>query len=315
MIMSEEVRALVTGGAGFIGSHLVDRLLESGHSVMVLDDLSTGREENINPEAEFEKLDISEADLNSLLRRWRPAFVFHLAAQANLRRSVEDPLFDTRVNALGTLRVLESSRKHGIKKVIFTSTGGAIYGEPAYRPCDEEHPCAPLSLYGANKRVAELYLEVYRESFGLASTTLRFANIYGPRQDPKGEAGVVAIFAERMLRDESVSIFGDGSKTRDYVHVSDAVAALMLAVNGGGGRVYNIGRGEEISDQQVFDAVADACNYENEPIYDEVRPGEVIHIALDATLIAKELGWRAGIGFDEGVKESVGFYRRKLGLA
>ncbi len=317
--MTEARRALVTGGAGFIGSHLVDRLLADEWDVMVVDDLSTGHRENVNAGAEFEELDVTSSGLDSLFESWRPARVFHLAAQVNLRRSVEDPAFDTRVNALGTLRVLEASRRQAAEQVVFVSTGGAIYGEPAYRPCDEKHPCAPLSIYGANKRVAEHYLEVYRHSYGLRTTALRFANIYGPRQDPHGEAGVVAIFSELMLRDRQPAIFGDGGKTRDYVYVADAVSAVVLAAEGeakseGGSRVYNVGRGEEISDQEVFDTVAAACGYAGEPRYEEVRPGEVIRIALDSGLIESELGWRAGVGFVEGVELTVPFYRRKLGL-
>jgi len=313
--MSEGKRVLVTGGAGFIGSHLVDRLIDEGWQVLVADDLSTGLEENINPKAEFERLDVSSESFEELLVRWSPELVYHLAAQANVRRSAEDPIFDTRVNAMGTIRVLEGSRKGGVRKVVFASTGGAIYGEPLEIPCDETTPRQPLCLYGANKLVAEHYLEVYRLSYGLGSTILRLANVYGPRQNPKGEAGVVAIFSKQMLSGKQPTIFGDGSKTRDYVFVSEVVDAFRLAAGAPDGRFFNVGLGIEVSDQEVFDTVASACGYETDPIYGEVRPGEVIHISLDSTLIRKELGWHPGVGFKEGVEQTVPFYRKKLGLA
>ena len=313
--MSEGKRVLVTGGAGFIGSHLVDRLIDEGWQVLVADDLSTGLEENINPKAEFERLDVSSESFEELLVRWSPELVYHLAAQANVRRSAEDPIFDTRVNAMGTIRVLEGSRKGGVRKVVFASTGGAIYGEPLEIPCDETTPRQPLCLYGANKLVAEHYLEVYRLSYGLGSTILRLANVYGPRQNPKGEAGVVAIFSKQMLSGKQPTIFGDGSKTRDYVFVSEVVDAFRLAAGAPDGRFFNVGLGIEISDQEVFDTVASACGYETGPIYGEVRPGEVIHISLDSALIRRELGWHPRVGFKAGVEQTVPFYRKKLGLA
>jgi UDP-glucose 4-epimerase len=306
---------MVTGGAGFIGSNLVDRLIGEGFEVLVADDLSTGLEENINKAARFERVDVSDEKLEQLVEHWRPELVFHLAAQANVRRSAEEPLFDTRVNAMGTLRVLEGARKAGVSKVVFASTGGAIYGEPGKIPCDEQTPRLPLCLYGANKLVAEHYLEVYRLSYGLGTSVLRLANIYGPRQNPKGEAGVVAIFSQQMLRGERPTIFGDGSKTRDYVFVGEVVDAFVLAAGAPDGAVYNIGLGGEISDQQVFDTVASACGYKAEPVYGQVRPGEVIHIALDSSLIRRELGWNPRVGFEEGVKLTVPFYRKKLGLS
>ena len=312
--MAEKKRALVTGGAGFIGSHLVDRLIADGYSVLTVDDLSTGLEENINPEAEFELLDISDARAEELIVRWRPELVYHMAAQANVRKSAEDPIFDTRVNAMGTLRVLEGCRAIGNARVVFASTGGAIYGEPEDIPCDENTPRRPLCLYGANKLVSEQYLEVYRLSYGLETATLRLANIYGPRQNPKGEAGVVAIFSQQMLAGEPVTIFGDGTKTRDYVYVGEVVDAFRLAAGARPGAFYNIGLGVEISDQQVFDEVSAACGYDRDPIYADVRPGEVIHIALDAALIRRELGWDPKVSFADGVAKTVPFYKKKLGV-
>jgi UDP-glucose 4-epimerase len=312
--MPSFIKALVTGGAGFIGSNLVDKLIEDGHQVLVVDNLFTGYLENLHPDAEFEEVDITSEELVSVFDHWRPEIVFHLAAQANVRLSLENPLFDTRVNAQGTLKVLEASRLNDVKKVIFSSTGGAIYGEPEVIPCDEDHPCKPLCLYGANKLVAEHYLEVYRESYGLKYGIIRFPNIYGPKQSPKGEAGVVAIFSEIMLRGEKPVIFGDGSKTRDYVHVDDAVSSLIMCVDAPDGKIYNIGTGLQTTDQEVFDAIAEATGYDEPPTYGEVRPGEVIHIALDAKKITKELGWQPTIEFRGGIRRTVPYYRRKLGI-
>lgn len=310
--MPQAGKALVTGGAGFIGSNLVDRLIENGYEVLVVDNLFTGFLENIHRDAEFEEVDIASEELLRVLEHWKPNLVFHLAAQANVRLSLEEPLFDTRVNAQGTLNILEACRLNDVEKIIFSSTGGAIYGEPESIPCMEDHPCLPLCLYGANKLVAEQYINVYKVSFGLNYTILRFANIYGPRQNPHGEAGVVAIFTELMLKDKQPVIFGDGTKTRDYVHVNDTVDALMMSIDHGDGEIFNIGLGKQTTDQQVFDVVAEACGYEGPPKYDEVRPGEVIHIALDSSKIRNELGWKPKYDFTSGVAQTVPFYREKL---
>lgn len=311
--MTEKRRAIVTGGAGFIGSHVVDRLLERDFDVVVLDDLSNGFEENVNPPARLEQVDIVSGKVADIFKKFKPHRVFHFAAQANVRVSLEDPLFDTRVNAQGTLNILEGSRLNGVGKFIFASTGGAIYGDPDDIPCPEETPCVPLSLYGANKLVAEHYVDVYKSSYDLPYSVVRFANIYGPRQNPKGEAGVVAIFAELMLQGKQPKIFGDGSKTRDYVHVSDTVDAVMLAADKGGNRIYNVGLGVETTDQEVFDAVADACGYPEKPEYADFRAGEVNHISLDAARL-RAMGWNPRYDFRQGVAATIPFYRQKLGL-
>ncbi|MBI4305746.1 MAG: NAD-dependent epimerase/dehydratase family protein, partial [Chloroflexi bacterium] len=209
---------LVTGGAGFIGSHVVDAALSAGHSVAVVDDMSTGRPENVNHLARLYRIDIrDERALAEVFAREAPQVVSHHAAQVDLRRSVADPLHDAKLNVLGSLSLLECCRKHGVKKVVYASSGGAIYGEPAYLPCDELHPIKPLSQYGVSKYTVELYLRVYAEAYGLRYSVLRYANVYGPRQVPFGEAGVVAVFAYRMLRGEQVSIFGSGEQQRDFV--------------------------------------------------------------------------------------------------
>jgi UDP-glucose 4-epimerase len=311
--MTEKKRAIVTGGAGFIGSHVVDRLLEREYEVLVIDNLANGFIENVHAPARLEEMDVVDAKVKNLFETFKPHQVYHLAAQANVRVSLDDPMFDTRVNAQGTLNMLENSRLNGVEKFIFTSTGGAIYGDPEKIPCPEETPCVPLSVYGANKLVAEHYVDVYHSSYGLEYAVARFANIYGPRQNPKGEAGVVAIFAELMLQDKQPVIFGDGSKTRDYVHVSDTVDAVMLIAEKGKNDIYNVGMGVRTSDQEVFDAVAAATGYEKEPEYADFRPGEVNHISLDATKL-KNLGWKPEYDFRGGVEQTIPFYRKKLDL-
>lgn len=307
-------RAVVTGGAGFIGSHLVDRLIAENYEVMIVDNLSTGLRENINPNAKFEEVDIISDEFDKAFADFKPDLVCHLAAQANVRLSLEDPLFDTRVNAQGTLKVLEACRKNDTGKIIFSSTGGAIYGEPESIPCDETHPCLPLSLYGANKLVAELYLQVYKSSYDLDYTIVRFANVYGPRQNPHGEAGVVAIFSELLLTGKDATIFGDGKKTRDYVHVNDVVDAIAKCFEAGDGEIFNIGMGVETSDQQVFDEIAKAAAYSKPANYSDFRAGEVMFIALDAGKISKQLGWDPKYNFASGIQQTVPFYKEKLGL-
>jgi UDP-glucose 4-epimerase len=311
--MPENKRAIVTGGAGFIGSHTVDALLNRDYEVLVIDNLSHGFESNVSESARLEVIDVVDEKVDQLFAAFKPHQVFHLAAQANVRVSLEDPLFDTRVNAQGTLNILECCRLHDVEKFIFASTGGAIYGDPEVIPCPEETVCVPLSVYAANKLVAEHYADVYHKSYGLPYAVARFANIYGPRQNPKGEAGVVAIFAELMLQGKQPIIFGDGSKTRDYVHVADTVDALMLVADKGENALYNVGMAVRTADQEVFDAVAEACEYQEKPKYGEFRAGEVNHISLDATRLLA-LGWQPKYNFRSGIQQTIPFYRKKLGL-
>ncbi|MFB0518121.1 MAG: NAD-dependent epimerase/dehydratase family protein, partial [Acidobacteriota bacterium] len=261
------MKVLVTGGAGFIGSHVVDYLIAEGHEVVVVDNLSMGRRQNINPRAKFYQMDICHEGLKELFQKERPDVVNHHAAQVNLRLSVEDPLSDAGVNLLGSLNLLESSRRTGVKKLIYISSGGAIYGEPKKLPVREEDPICPLSPYGLHKYMVELYLSLYFQSYGLHYTILRYPNVYGPRQDPKGEAGVVAIFSQQMLRGEQPVIFGDGSKTRDYVFVEDIVEANILAMEEGDQETYNLGWAREVTDQEIFDRVREALASDIQPIY------------------------------------------------
>jgi UDP-glucose 4-epimerase len=303
------MRVLVTGGAGFIASHVTDLLLENGHEVAVVDDLSTGKRENVNARATFHEADIRSPEVEEICASFRPELVNHHAAQMDVRRAVREPEFDASVNVLGALRVLEAARRVGVRKIVFASTGGAVYGEPARLPVDEEHAIAPLSPYGLTKFVFEQYLALYGRLHGLDYTVLRYPNVYGPRQDPHGEAGVVAIFAGQLLRGETPTIFGDGSKTRDYVHVSD-IARANLAVLGRASReVLNLGWGQEVSDLRIFEAVRKAVRSRVEPRFAAPRPGEVGRICLDGTKAARVLGWRPLVPLEEGVAAVVGWHR------
>lgn len=304
------MKCLVTGGAGFIGSHIVDTLLEAGHEVVVVDDLSTGKRANLNPRARFYELDIRSPELPGVFASEKPDIVSHQAAQMDVRRAVREPAFDASVNVIGALNVLESARHSGVKKFLFASTGGAVYGEPEHVPVDETHPIAPMSPYGLTKFTFEQYLGLYRRLYGMAYVALRYPNVYGPRQDPHGEAGVVAIFTRQMLAGEQPTIFGDGSKSRDYVHVSDVAAATCLLVAAGDeGSVFNLGVGLEVSDRMIFDAVRDALGITIEPRFGEVRPGEVSRIALDATRIRAARGWQPTLDYKQGIARTVEWYK------
>ena len=296
------MKVLVTGGAGFIASHVVDLLVESGHQVAVVDDLSTGRRENLNTAARFHSLDIRDAQaLGEALATERPDVVSHHAAQVAINRSVEDPAADAHRNIIGTINVLEQSRVHGVERVVFASSGGALYGQPRVPVCAEDHPVAPLSPYGASKAAAETYLRVYRHVHGIDSVSLRYGNVYGPRQDPHGEAGVVAIFASRMLRGEPCVIYGSGEQERDFVHVSDVARANLLALEGEPG-AYNIGTGAGTTVNTIFFELAKLLDYRLEPTYAEAKPGEVYRIALDCSRAAEGLTWRSRVSLDAGLR-------------
>ena len=264
------MKILVTGGAGFIASHVVDALVKQGHEVSVVDDLSMGRREQVHPSARFHQVDIRDRRaLEEVFRAERPNLVNHHAAQGNLRRSMSEPSFDASVNILGSLHLVELSIAYGVGRLVYISSGGAVYGEPRYLPVDERHSIHPLSAYGVSKCTVERYLEVLRDGSGPSFTVLRYANVYGPRQDPAGEAGVVAIFSRQMLTGQRPTIFGDGTKTRDYVHVDDIVRANLLVTEEprAAGRVYNLGSGYEVSDRRIFELVRTAVGATVEPIH------------------------------------------------
>ncbi|MFZ1502424.1 MAG: NAD-dependent epimerase/dehydratase family protein, partial [Nitrospira sp.] len=261
------MKVLVTGGAGFIGSHVVDRLLQEGHEVVVVDNLVTGKRKNVPKAAQFYKLDIENPKLERVFRNERPSVVFHLAAQMNVRRSVEDPMFDAQVNVLGTLNVLEQASKHGARKVIFSSSGGAIYGEQLAFPAPETHITQPLSPYGISKLCGEHYLSYYHRLSGIQIVSLRYANVYGPRQDPEGEAGVVAIFIQKMLRGEQAVVNGNGRQTRDFVFVEDVVESNLMAMGPEVEGVYNVGTGIETSVNDLFKIVVDLTKVEFKEVH------------------------------------------------
>ncbi len=303
------MKILVTGGAGFIGSHVADRYVALGHEVAALDNLSTGQRANLNPKCRFYEMSLLDPELEETVLQFAPDLISHHAAQVNVRRSVEDPVFDAQVNVLGSIRLFQAAAKARCAKVIYASSGGACYGEPPHIPADEETPVRPLCPYGASKYAAEKYLELFGDLYGMRTTILRYANVYGPRQDPHGEAGVVAVFSQLLLAGRSPQIFGDGTKTRDYVFVQDIVEANVLALAGGDGRVYNVGAGRQVSDDEVYVTVRDALGAKAEAVHTDFRKGEVRHIALDASRLRRELGWKPAVSFEEGMARTAAWYR------
>nr|MBC7244936.1 NAD-dependent epimerase/dehydratase family protein [Chloroflexota bacterium] len=305
------MKILVTGGAGFIGSHVVDAYVEQGHDVVVVDDLSTGRRENVHPRARLYQMDIRDEDLEKVFAEEKPDIVNHHAAKVSVRESMERPLLYADVNVLGSLRLLEMSRKYGVKKFIYISTGGALYGEPEYLPADEMHPIHPLDPYGVSKACFEYYLPIYRTNYSLSFTALRYGNVYGPRQDPYGEAGVVAIFTGQMLRGEQAVINGSGEQERDFVYVSDVARANVLALDKGDGGFYNIGTGIGTSVNQIFARLASATGYARAPVHGPPKAGEVFKIYLNVDKARRELGWWSVVSLEEGLRLTVEHFRAK----
>jgi len=304
------MKILVTGGAGFIGSNVADGFIAQGHRVVVADNLSSGYARNVPEKAVFYQLDIVDAGLEEAFRKERPEVVVHHAAQIDVRKSVEDPMYDARVNVIGSLNVIQQCLRHGVKKIIYASTGGAVYGEPEYLPADERHPIRPLCQYGVTKHTVEHYLYLYRHHYGLDYTVLRYPNVYGPRQDPLGEAGVVAIFTEALMHGRRPTIYGDGSHTRDYVFVGDIVAANILALQRGSGMILNLGWGQEISVNQIFATLKKDLSSDVEPIYGAERLGEIHRICLDSGRAREVLGWRPEVDLEQGIGRTVQYYRQ-----
>ena len=283
----------------------MDRLIADGHSVGAVDNLATGKRANVNPQAALYEIDIRSPALAAAFEAARPEVVFHVAAHASVSESVRDPMHDAEVNVLGTLNVLQQCAAYGVGRFVFSSTGGALYGEPERLPADEEHPVSPLSPYGASKDAAEAYVRTFCSLSGIRYTILRYGNVYGPRQDPFGEAGVVAIFANAMMRGQPPTVFGDGSHERDYVYVDDVVHANVLALAQAEDGVYNIGSGEGTTVAQVFDALAGATDYGGSPEHAAERPGDVHRIYLDVRRAEQRLGWRATVPLGEGIRRTV----------
>ncbi|HEY8542419.1 MAG TPA: NAD-dependent epimerase/dehydratase family protein [Pseudothermotoga sp.] len=301
---------LVTGGAGFIGSHLVDALTQEGYKVVVVDNLSTGKVENLNRNVLFYQQSVEDEEMmERIFMLHKFDFVFHLAAQASVSVSVKEPAKDAKVNILGSLILLEKSVKYGVKKFIFSSTGGAIYGEGVPVPTSEATVPHPISPYGIAKRSVEMYLEFYKNEKNLNYVSLRYGNVYGPRQDPNGEAGVIAIFSSRMLKNEEVFIFGDGEYVRDYVYVKDVVRANLLALNQNVNGIYNIGTGIGTSVNELFKMLAQITNYQRQPTYGPPRKGDIRRSILDSSKARSELGWSVTTTLAEGLAETVEFFK------
>ena len=300
------MRILVTGGAGFIASNIVDAYLKEGHEVIIVDNLFTGKEENLNKKAKFHRIDICHPGLEEIFKKEKIELLNHHAAHIDVRRSVENPLFDAQVNILGSLNLLENSVKYGVKKFIFSSSGGVMYGETANMPNpDENTPAGPVSPYGVSKLAVEKYLHYYSAVRGLNYTVLRYGNVYGPRQDPFGEAGVVAIFSKAMLNNEKVRIYGDGRQERDFVFVGDVVAANVLAVNKADGYTLNIGTGRTASLNELFKKMKGIASYYGEPVYEEKRAGELQRSSLNVEMAKKVLGWEPKVELSSGLALTV----------
>lgn len=304
------MKILVTGGAGFIGSHIVDRFVQEGFEVVVADNLSTGSRANVNRAAKFYRADIRGRWLERVFRRERPAVVCHHAAQMDVRRSVLEPIFDAETNIIGTLNVLQHALKYGARKVIFASSGGAVYGEPLGGPPSETHPVRPSSPYGISKSVGDEYLRYFYEAGGLEFVSLRYANVYGPRQNPLGEAGVVGIFARKMLMGEQPIINGNGRQSRDFIYVDDVVEANMGALHKNAHGIYNVGTGKETSINELFGVLAGLINPSCREVHGPAKKGEQLSSSLDSAKIHRELDWEPKVPLKEGLAKTVEFYRR-----
>jgi UDP-glucose 4-epimerase len=304
------MKVLLTGGAGFIGSNIADRLLELGHEVVIVDNLVTGRRENIPPKAKFYEMDICDTRISEIFTSEKPDLVNHHAAQMDVRKSVDDPIYDANINVIGAINLLQNCIRSDVKKFIFASTGGAIYGEQDYFPADENHPLRPLSPYGITKLTTEKYLYFYNQTYGLKFSILRYANVYGPRQNPHGEAGVVAIFIERILSGGKPVINGDGLQTRDYVFVGDVVKANELVITASDNKTYNIGTGLETTVNEIYGRIVNHTDKSIPEHHGPAKAGEQKRSVLDNTLIFKELAWRPSVSLDEGIKNTVEYFKK-----
>ncbi len=304
------MKVLVTGGAGFIGSHIVDRLIDEGHEIVVVDDLSTGKDKNINIKTKFYKLNIQDSKLESIFQKERPDYINHHAAQMDVRRSVSDPISDAKTNVLGTINLLKNCVKYKVKKVVYASSGGAVYGEQQIFPAPETHPLRPISPYGITKLTGEHYLYYYKAVYGLDYAALRYANVCGPRQDPFGEAGVVAIFIQKMLNGEQAIINGDGEQTRDFVYVEDVVEANILAMmNNTPDSVFNIGTGIETSINQIFNLLRQIINPSIDVKHGPPKDGEQRRSVIEHTKAKEILHWEPRTSLINGLKKTCEYFK------
>ena len=307
--------ALVTGGAGFIGSHMVDRLLKEDYRVVIVDDLTSGKLKNLNHQATFHHMSINQPSLMDVINREKPDVVFHMAAQSSVSVSIKNPILDNEVNVMGTLRLLEAARRAGVEKIIYSSTGGALYGDPEVVPCPDDAPVAPISPYGMSKYMAEQYFDYYYRQYRVNYTTLRYGNVYGPRQDPAGEAGVIAIFISSMLAGKRPRIFGDGNQARDFVSVDDVVEANMAAIYRGTRCAMNIATGELVSVNQLYDMLREITGFRWEAEHGPARTGDVYRISLDWARASEELGWRPQTSLADGLAKTVDDMRSTMEVA
>ena len=303
------MEVLVTGGAGFIGSNIVDGLIEEGHKAIVVDNLSTGKKENLNEEAEFYQLDIRDQELEKVFEDNNITHVIHHAAQIDVQHSIKDPLFDAQNNILGTINVLEIAKKYEVEKIIYASSA-AVYGEPDYLPVDEEHPIKAMSPYGITKHTPEHYIKMYSELYDLKYTIFRYSNVYGPRQDPKGEGGVVSIFVDKMLAEERPVIFGDGEQTRDFIHVYDIVKANLLALEKGDNILVNISTESRDSVNDLVNYLNEILPYSLEAINEEARKGDILHSSLSNGKAKELLGWTPDYDLRAGLEQTVEYYSK-----
>ncbi len=304
------MKVLVTGGAGFIASHIVSRLISEGYEVVIVDDLSSGSVKNLHAEATFYKMDIRSPELASVFEEEQPDYVCHHAAQVLVARSLREPMHDCWLNIEGSINIIHLSQKYGVKKITYASTGGALYGEPEYLPVDESHPINPIAPYGISKHTVEHYLYMYGVNHDLNYTVMRYPNVYGPGQNPHGEAGVIAIFTQKMLDGEVPMIFGDGTATRDYVYIDDIVDGNMLALNKGDKLICNLGSNRGTSVNEIFDILKKEFDFKPEPIRKPARVGEIYKIYLTNEKAQAELGWTPKVTVEEGIRKTIDYYRK-----
>lgn len=305
------MKVLVTGAAGFIGSSVTDLLIENKHTVIAVDNLLTGKSGNLNPSAKFYEVDICDRErLERVFMFERPEIVFHLAAQVDVTKSIDQPCLDAQSNVIGSLNVLEAGRKYGMRKIVYSNSGGAGSGEPQYLPIDEEHPIEPMSHYGVSKHTVEHYLKIYSGIYGIRFVSLRYANIYGPRQDPYGEGGVVAIFSHKLLNNIRPVIFGDGNQTRDFMYVRDVARVNLLCIDKADDQILNVGTGRETSVNDLFRMMKEATRSDLEPIYAQERKGEIRRSVLGVERMKRILSWQPEIDLNNGLISTIDYFRK-----
>ncbi|MCT4593976.1 MAG: SDR family oxidoreductase [Anaeromicrobium sp.] len=307
------MKVLITGGAGFIGSHIVDKLVDKGYKVCVIDNLSTGNLNNLNKKVKLYEMDIRDNKLHEVFEKEKPNYVIHNAAQIDVQKSIQQPAFDGDVNIIGTINVLENCVKHNVEKIIYPSSA-AVYGVPEYLPVDEEHKVEPISYYGISKHTPEHYIKVYSELHNLKYTILRYSNVYGIRQDPKGEGGVISIFVDKVIEKQQPTIFGDGKQTRDYIYVEDVAEANLKAMESKKNGIYNISTNTKVDLNELYDKMKEIEKIDLDPLYGESRKGDIKHSSLDNSKAINTLGWEPRFSLEEGLKRTIEYYNSKKAL-